>query len=185
MTSLAAPGRCGRPTSRRRSRGTNGFRLLVVQVEEVAAGCRAPISSDVAEALGGDQAGLDALALGQRVDHDRRAVGEETETRNVDVAPCRARRARRARNPAAWCRPSRCGCVCRPLAGSVSVKTRSVNVPPTSVQTRARGFMRATARSRAAPAPRRDRRRGGSTEAAAGRAGSERSDRRRRRRSTA
>jgi hypothetical protein len=54
-----------------------GLRLLVVEVEEVRPVAARDLQR-VAKALGGDQADLDALALGQRVDDDGGAVGEKS-----------------------------------------------------------------------------------------------------------
>ena len=52
------------------------LRLAVVQVEE-ARPVAAPDLEDVAEALRRHQPGLHALALGERIDHHGRAMGEE------------------------------------------------------------------------------------------------------------
>ena len=62
-----------------------GLWLEIVQVEEI----RAVAAGDfqrIAEAFGGDQPDLDALALGQGVDHNRGPVGHEVDGRRVDPA---------------------------------------------------------------------------------------------------
>ena len=59
--------------------------LAVMQVEEIRAVAARDLQR-VAEAFGGDQPDLDALALGQRIDDDRRAVGEEVDGRRIDAA---------------------------------------------------------------------------------------------------
>ena len=61
-----------------------GFGLAVVQVEEVGPVAARDLQR-VAEAPGRDQADLDALALGQRVDHDRGAMGEKVDRRRIDA----------------------------------------------------------------------------------------------------
>ena len=60
-------------------------RLLVVEVEVVRT-VPARDLERVAEALGRDQPGLDALPLRQRVDHERRAMGEERDLAESDAA---------------------------------------------------------------------------------------------------
>ena len=66
--------------------GHEGRRLGVAQVEEVG-----PVAAGdfqhVAKAEGGDEAGLGALALGQRVDDHRRAVGKKSDAALVQGCP--------------------------------------------------------------------------------------------------
>ena len=81
-------------------------RLLVEQVEEVGPVAARDLQA-VAEPRRRDQAGRDALALGQRVDDHGRAVREHVEPARRDAGLARSRRARRARSRAAWWRPSR------------------------------------------------------------------------------
>ena len=63
--------------------GDEGWRLPVVQVEEIG-----PVAARdferVAEAVGGDEPDPRALALGQGVDDDRRAVREKVDGSGVD-----------------------------------------------------------------------------------------------------
>ena len=61
-------------------------RLLVEQVEEVRPVPARDLEA-VAEPGRRDQAGRDALALGQSVDHDRRAVGEDVEPARAHARP--------------------------------------------------------------------------------------------------
>ena len=65
--------------------GDEGRRLLVVEIEVVR-----PVPArdfeGVPKAFGRDQAGLDALPLGQCVDHERRAVREERDVGNGGAA---------------------------------------------------------------------------------------------------
>ena len=62
-----------------------GFRLLVVEIEEIGPVAARDLER-VAEALRGDEADLDALALGERVDDDRGAMCEEVDRRRIDAA---------------------------------------------------------------------------------------------------
>ncbi len=61
-----------------------GLRLLVPEIEEIRPVAAADLQH-VAKALGGDEADLGALALGQRVDHHGGAVGEKIQRRDVDL----------------------------------------------------------------------------------------------------
>ena len=83
----------------------------------------------VAEAARGDERGQGALALGQRVDDDRRAVDEVPDVLERRTSPsvrlASTPSARRAGVVDAFAMPS--------SRVSVSKKTRSVNVPPMSV----------------------------------------------------
>ncbi len=59
-------------------------RLLVSEIEEVRPVTAADLDG-IAKALGGDQPDLGALALGQRVDDDRGAMGEEIDRADIDL----------------------------------------------------------------------------------------------------
>ena len=122
-------------TSSRRSRGTSVVRLVGLDVVEVGPLLAADLEQ-VAEAVGGDQPGLRAAMLDQRIGRHRRAVAE------IDDLPI-ARLRRDRRHPRRDARDGSSGV--RHLRhpdppASSSNRQISVNVPPESTPTRHRGI---------------------------------------------